>query len=64
VKYGNIQYIEKHRVKKKQYKIKTKNGGSVKVTEDHSLMIMNNNGDLVEKTPKNIKSGDKIVKLL
>ena len=62
VKYGKVQYIEKHRTRKRVFSIKTKAGKTVKVTEDHSLMVIEN-GMLVKKTPKNIKPGDKIVSI-
>lgn len=61
VKYGNIQYVEKHKVKKRCYKIKTKSGKHVKVTEDHSLMVLDENNNLIEKSPIEISKGDKVI---
>lgn len=37
---NNIKYVMKHKVKKKLYEIKV-NGKSVKVTEDHSIIVKN-----------------------
>ena len=61
VKYGTVNLLERHRVKKQMFKIKTRDG-YVTVTEDHSVMILEN-GKLVEKKPGDIKPGDKIVQI-
>jgi len=55
-----IKYIMKHKVKKHIFKIKC-NGDEVKVTEDHSIMIIRNN-ILISVKPAQIIHGDKIVK--
>jgi DNA polymerase elongation subunit (family B) len=62
IKYGNVSYIEKHKIKKNVYKILTKGGKTIDVTEDHSLMILEN-GVLIEKKPKDLKKHDKIISL-
>ncbi len=62
VLYGKVKYIEKHKTSKKVYKLKTKTGKSIKVTEDHSLMVIEN-GKLVKKTAKEVKKGDKIISI-
>lgn len=61
IKMGNIQYIERHKVKKVLFKIKTKNGKHVEVTEDHSCMVLDNDGKLIEKKPRELCKGDKVV---
>lgn len=61
IKYGNVQYIEKHCVKKKKFRIKTKTGKYVDVTKDHSCMVLLEDGTLVEKTPLELKKGDKVI---
>jgi len=61
VKTGRVQYLEKHLVKKKRFKIKTKGGKEVIVSEDHSVMVEDLSGKLIEKKPMEIKKGDKVV---
>lgn len=41
VKYGRVEYIERHKVKKKMYRVMTNYGKWVDITEDHSIMVMN-----------------------
>jgi DNA polymerase elongation subunit (family B) len=62
IKYGNVQYVERHRVKKVAYQIKTKTGKCITVTSDHSIMVLQN-GVLVEKKPNELKSSDKIISI-
>lgn len=64
VELGKVQYIEKHNTNKKIYKIKTKSGKFIKVTEDHSIMILNENGVLEEKKTKDLKIGEKIISII
>ncbi|MEM5778445.1 MAG: DHHA1 domain-containing protein [Candidatus Aenigmatarchaeota archaeon] len=47
----NVRSIIKHRTKKKIYEVKTKIG-SVKVTEDHSLITLKNNNFCAERPTK------------
>lgn len=54
-----IKYIMKHKVKKKMYKIKVQ-GREVRVTEDHSIMVIRD-GKLIAAKPGEILKGDKIV---
>lgn len=61
--FGKVKYFEKHHVKKKMYRIKTKSGKFVDVTLDHSIMILNN-GNLIERSPNEISINDKIITLL
>lgn len=58
---GKVDYIERHRVKKKMYRIKTANGKFVDVTEDHSVMVVDKRNRLVEKKPTQLKKGDKVI---
>jgi DNA polymerase elongation subunit (family B) len=59
--YGRVQYIEKHLVKKKMFRIKTKSGKYVDITEDHSCMVMDSNGKMIEKKPLQLVKGDKVI---
>jgi hypothetical protein len=56
-----ILYSMKHKVKKKQYRIKT-DTSSVVVTEDHSIMVMRCD-ELVEVKPCDLIDTDRIIKL-
>ena len=65
---GNIQsssylYVYRHKVTKKKYRITTANGKTVVVTEDHSVMVLQQ-GKLVEKKPADLSKNDVIVTLL
>lgn len=62
IQYGNIQYIEKHKIKKLQYKIKTKLGKEIIVSEDHSIMVFDGK-KLIEKKPKDLTPLDKIISI-
>jgi intein/homing endonuclease len=62
IKYGEVEYIEKHKVKKMSFRIKTKAGKYIEVTEDHSIMVLEN-GALVEKKPKDLNKSDKIISI-
>lgn len=61
IKNGIVQYIEKHKVKKRMFKIKTSNDKYVKITEDHSVMVLGDDNKLVEKKPTELIRGDKII---
>lgn len=54
-----INYIMKHTVKKKMYKIKV-GGKEVTVTQDHSLIVMRDN-KLISVKPYQIKKTDKFI---
>ena len=57
--FHNVNYIMKHKVKKKMYRL-TVNGNSVVMTEDHSMIVVRD-GIFTEIKPKDIQSGDKVV---
>lgn len=58
---NNINYIMKHKVKKRMFRIKS--GDSfVDVTEDHSVMVIRDNA-MVSVKPKEILKSDKIIKI-
>jgi intein/homing endonuclease len=63
IKNGVVKYIEKHKTTKKVYKVKTKSGKCINVTEDHSIMILED-GKLIEKKPSNLLKTDKIITIL
>jgi len=63
VKQSPYLYIYRHKVKKKKYRITTANGKSVVVTEDHSVMVLQDS-KLVEKKPTELTKDDIIVTIL
>lgn len=58
LEYNNIKYVMKHKVKKRIYRIKTKNN-YIDLTEDHSLMVLRDN-KLIPVKPTNIIKNDMI----
>lgn len=62
LKYDNYNYVYRHRVSKKKYKITDSEGNSVTVTNDHSIMVLDD-GVLIEKKPSELVKGDKIISL-
>lgn len=63
VKYGEVEFIMKHKTRKKRFKVTLENGSSIIITEDHSLMV-NRNGKLEEKTVNELDSEDNIIYLI
>ena len=59
-RYGLVQYIERHLIRKRMYRITTKTGKSVRVTADHAIMVLHN-GELIAKTPAQISTHDIVV---
>jgi hypothetical protein len=57
---ANISYVMRHKTKKKIYKINLSNGKSIKVTEDHSIMV-DRGGILLEVKPTEILPSDLII---
>ena len=60
--YNDIKYIMKHKVKKRMFRIKSKDN-YVDVTEDHSVII-NRNGNVMSIKPVDIIKGDKIIEIV
>jgi hypothetical protein len=57
---SNISCVIRHKTKKKIYKVNLSNGKSVKVTEDHSIMV-DRGGFLIEVPPTSILDTDLII---
>jgi DNA polymerase elongation subunit (family B) len=64
VMFGNVDYIYRHFTSKKLFRITTKNGKNVDVTEDHTCVVIDENNKLKEVKPIDIKKGDKVITLL
>lgn len=62
-KYVDYNYVYRHKVSKARYKITASNGKEVTVTEDHSVMVLEN-GVLVEKKPIDLSVNDVIVTIV
>lgn len=58
--FSGINYVMRHKVKKKLYKITTESGKSITVTEDHSL-IVDRDGFLMDIKPADIQDNDLII---
>jgi DNA polymerase elongation subunit (family B) len=58
--YTKVKRIIRHKVTKSKWKLKTKSGKEVIVTNDHSLIVFRNNKQ-IEVKPKEIKKTDKIL---
>ena len=57
---SEISYVMRHKTKKKIYEITLENGKSVKVTQDHSVMV-DRDGFLLEVKPTEILESDLII---
>lgn len=60
VEYVPYNYVYRHSVRKPRYRVRCANGTHVDVTEDHSLMVLEN-GTLVSKTPTQLQIGDQVI---
>lgn len=60
IKFGQVEYIEKHKIKKRRFKIKTQYGKDIIVSEDHSVMVMVDN-QLIEKKPMDLNQNDCVI---
>jgi DNA polymerase elongation subunit (family B) len=56
-----IKYVMRHKTKKKLYRV-TVGGARVTITEDHSLIVLRD-GQLVDVSVLNLKSGDKLIRI-
>jgi len=61
VKIGKIKKIVRHKTNKKKYRIRV-NGKEIIMTEDHGCMVIRS-GNLIRVSPKQIKSGDKMISI-
>jgi hypothetical protein len=58
--FAPVKRIIRHKVTKSKWKLKTKSGKELLVTNDHSLIVFRNNCKL-EIKPKDILNGDKVL---
>ena len=62
VQQGSIKYVMKHKTAKTIYKINLANGKSVKVTQDHSIMVLRDN-QIIEACPTELFDTDLAISL-
>lgn len=58
--YGDIKRIIRHKVTKAKWRLRTKSGKEVIITNDHSLIVFRD-GKQVEVKPRDVKKTDKIL---
>ena len=61
VRFGKAKYLIRHRVRKPIYKIVTQSGREIKITGDHSIFRLDENLNLQEVKPTQLREGDFIV---
>lgn len=62
INWGNIHYVMRHKTAKTIYKIYLANGKSVKVTQDHSVMVLRDN-KIMESKPTELFDTDLAISL-
>lgn len=60
IQYGDVEYIEKHRVKKELFEITTESGKKIVVTDDHSIMVDRDDA-LIEIKASELKKDDTLI---
>lgn len=58
--YGDVKYIMRHKVSKPKWKLRTKDGHEIVVTNDHSMIVFRD-GEKLEVKPHEILLTDKIL---
>jgi hypothetical protein len=61
--FDNVDFIYEHKNTKQLYKITTENNKEIIVTEDHSIMVLDENNNLIEKKPNELNTNDKTISL-
>ena len=61
--YVSVKRIIRHKVSKSKWRLKTKSGKEIIVTNDHSMIVFRN-GDQLEVKPSEILKTDKILTIL
>jgi hypothetical protein len=59
----DVNLIYRHKTRKKLYRLTTSTGKQITVTADHSLMILDDNGNLVVKKPTELNVNDKVLEM-
>jgi len=61
--YAPVKRIIRHKVSKPKWKLKTKSGKEILVTNDHSMIVFRD-GEKIEVKPSDIKKTDKILQVV
>lgn len=61
--YAPVKRIIRHKVSKSKWKLKTKSGKEIIITNDHSMIVFRN-GDKLEVKPSQIEKTDKILRII
>ncbi len=61
IRFGKAKYLIRHKVRKPIYKITTQSGREIKITGDHSIFRLDENLNLQEVKPTELREGDFIV---
>lgn len=59
--WAPMRSVVRHRVTKTMYRLYIEGGIRLDVTEDHSLLQLNKEGDLIEVSAKDLKTGDYLI---
>lgn len=59
--YSPVSAIYRHKTQKRLFRVTTSSGKQITVTEDHSLMIIDEQDRLVERKPTDIRIGDRVI---
>lgn len=54
----DVLFVYSHETEKEIFEIELEDGKTIKVTEDHSIMVLDKNGELVEKKPFELTDED------
>ncbi|MBA3530895.1 MAG: GDP-mannose 4,6-dehydratase, partial [Ardenticatenales bacterium] len=60
VDFAPVSHVSRH-PKDRLYTLKYKNGGELKITGDHSVIIFGNDGELIEKRVDELQVGDYLI---
>ena len=59
VQLDEVEYLYSHKVEKDIYEIELEDGKTIRVTEDHSVMVLDDNGEpTIEKKPMDLTEDD------
>jgi len=59
VELDDVEYLYSHKVDKDVYEIELEDGKTIRVTEDHSIMVLDSNGEpTIEKKPSELTEDD------
>lgn len=59
--YAPVSAIYRHKTTKRLFKITTSAGKQITVTEDHSLIVVDEHDRLVERKPSEVRVGDRVI---